>query len=73
MHGDVINSDRIIRETRVEIIAWSGHCEVHERFTAAEIRLLREQHPGGDPMTGSVWELNRLQFRGVVRCGRRVR
>jgi quinolinate synthase len=30
----------------VEIIAWSGHCEVHERFTAAEIRELRESHPG---------------------------
>ncbi len=30
----------------VEIIAWSGHCEVHERFTAAEIRGLRENHPG---------------------------
>jgi quinolinate synthase len=33
-------------ETGVEIISWAGHCEVHERFTAAEIRALREQHPG---------------------------
>jgi quinolinate synthase len=33
-------------ETGVRIISWAGHCEVHERFTAAEIRLLREQHPG---------------------------
>jgi quinolinate synthase len=33
-------------ETSVEIIAWAGHCEVHERFTAAEIRVLREQYPG---------------------------
>ena len=33
-------------ETSVEIIAWAGHCEVHERFTAAEIHLLREQYPG---------------------------
>lgn len=30
----------------VEIIAWSGHCEVHERFTADDIRELRQNHPG---------------------------
>jgi quinolinate synthase len=36
----------IAAETGVEIISWSGHCEVHERFTAHEIRALREQHPG---------------------------
>jgi quinolinate synthase len=36
----------IAAETGIEIIAWSGHCEVHERFTAHEIRALREQHPG---------------------------
>jgi quinolinate synthase len=32
--------------TDVEIIAWKGHCEVHERFTAADIRQIRESHPG---------------------------
>jgi quinolinate synthase len=32
--------------TKVEIIAWKGHCEVHERFTAADIREIRESHPG---------------------------
>jgi len=36
----------VARETGVEIIAWAGHCEVHERFTAAEIRELRALHPG---------------------------
>ena len=36
----------VAAETRVKIIAWVGHCEVHQRFTAAEIRSLREQHPG---------------------------
>jgi quinolinate synthase len=36
----------IARETGVEIITWAGHCEVHERFSAAEIRALRAQHPG---------------------------
>jgi len=33
-------------QTEVEIIAWKGHCEVHERFTPEDIRSLRESHPG---------------------------
>ncbi len=33
-------------QTKVEIIAWKGHCEVHERFTPADIRELRQSHPG---------------------------
>jgi quinolinate synthase len=36
----------IAAETDVKIIAWKGHCEVHERFTAEEVRQLRENHPG---------------------------
>ncbi|MEI9402070.1 quinolinate synthase NadA [Mesorhizobium argentiipisi] len=36
----------ISAQTKVEIIAWTGRCEVHERFTAADIRELREAHPG---------------------------
>jgi quinolinate synthase len=32
--------------TDVEIIAWKGHCEVHERFTADDVKGLRESHPG---------------------------
>ncbi len=36
----------VARETDVEIIAWHGHCEVHELFTAQDIRDLREAHPG---------------------------
>jgi quinolinate synthase len=32
--------------TDVEIIAWKGHCEVHERFTAADVQDLRDNHPG---------------------------
>src|SRR5258708_18191645 len=31
-------------QTNVEIIAWKGHCEVHERFTADDIRALRATH-----------------------------
>lgn len=33
-------------ETKVKIIAWAGHCEVHERFNAADVRQLREDYPG---------------------------
>src|SRR3984893_15809710 len=46
MLPDEYLAQNVAAETGVEIIAWAGHCEVHERFTAAEIRLLREQHPG---------------------------
>jgi len=46
MLPDEYLAQNVAAETGVEIIAWAGHCEVHERFTAAEIRELREQHPG---------------------------
>jgi quinolinate synthase len=36
----------IAAETDVKIIAWAGHCEVHERFTPADIRGFRDSHPG---------------------------
>jgi quinolinate synthase len=36
----------VARETNVEVIAWHGHCEVHELFTAEDVRQLRENHPG---------------------------
>jgi quinolinate synthase len=35
----------VASKTDVEIIAWKGHCEVHQRFTGAEIRQYRD----GDP------------------------
>jgi quinolinate synthase len=28
------------------LILWKGHCSVHTRFTAAQIAMVREQHPG---------------------------
>src|SRR5271167_4488653 len=46
MLPDEFLAQNIAAQTGVKIITWAGHCEVHERFTAAEIRLLREQHPG---------------------------
>ena len=36
----------IAAQTEVEIIAWKGHCEVHERFSPEDIRELRASHPG---------------------------
>ena len=36
----------IAAQTDVKIIAWAGHCEVHERFTADEVRALRTDYPG---------------------------
>jgi quinolinate synthase len=36
----------IAAQTHVRIITWAGHCEVHERFTAAEVRALRADYPG---------------------------
>ena len=38
-------ANHVARETSVEIISWKGHCEVHERFTAEELRHYRELHP----------------------------
>jgi quinolinate synthase len=45
MLPDEFLAQNIAAETDVKIIAWKGHCEVHERFTAAEVRELRENHP----------------------------
>jgi len=36
----------VASNTEVSLILWEGSCMVHERFTAAELRVFREQHPG---------------------------
>jgi quinolinate synthase len=53
-----LNSDRVIfvpdgylgryvaEQTEVEVILWEGACEVHERFTPAELRGYRKDYPG---------------------------
>lgn len=46
MLPDEYLAQNIAAQTDVEIIAWKGHCEVHERFTPADIRQLREDNPG---------------------------
>jgi quinolinate synthase len=46
MLPDEYLAQNIAAETDVKIISWAGHCEVHERFTAQEVRQLRAEHPG---------------------------
>ena len=36
----------VASQTKVRIIAWTGACEVHERFTGPEIHAYREANPG---------------------------
>src|SRR5882724_2139963 len=46
MLPDEYLAQNIAAQTNVKIIAWKGHCEVHELFTASDIRQIRENHPG---------------------------
>ena len=34
----------VASKTAVEIILWKGHCEVHERFTAEDVRSYKQQY-----------------------------
>lgn len=38
----------VARQTDIKIIAWQGRCEVHERFTAADIADIREAWPNAE-------------------------
>jgi quinolinate synthase len=52
-----LDSDRVIflpdeflgryvaSQTKKKVILWKGHCEVHEKFTAKDLRSYREQFP----------------------------
>src|SRR5580692_6371165 len=46
MIPDEYLAKNVAAETKVEIIAWRGRCEVHERFTADDIRNIRDGNPG---------------------------
>ncbi|HKJ11625.1 MAG TPA: quinolinate synthase NadA [Ornithinimicrobium sp.] len=46
MIPDEYLAQNVARQTGVEVITWAGHCEVHERFTARDMRQLRADHPG---------------------------
>ena len=38
----------VARQTDIKIIAWQGRCEVHERFTAADILEMRAAYPDAE-------------------------
>jgi quinolinate synthase len=46
MVPDEFLAQNVAKQTKIKIITWKGHCEVHERFTASDIRGFREANPG---------------------------
>jgi quinolinate synthase len=46
MTPDEYLAQNVAKQTTIKIITWKGHCEVHERFTAEEIRHYRAANPG---------------------------
>jgi quinolinate synthase len=36
----------VAANTKVRVIAWHGRCEVHETFSADDVRQIRDAHPG---------------------------
>ena len=46
MLPDEYLAQNVAAATGVSIISWAGHCEVHERFSAQEVRQLRQDYPG---------------------------
>ena len=42
---DEFLAQNIAKQTKKKILTWKGHCEVHERFTAEELRRYREDDP----------------------------
>ena len=38
----------VARQTAIKIIAWKGRCEVHERFTAADILEMKAAYPDAE-------------------------
>jgi quinolinate synthase len=46
MIPDKYLAQNVANLTGVKVITWEGACEVHERFTAAEIRDYRKNNPG---------------------------
>ena len=46
MLPDEFLAKNVAKQTNVEVIAWHGRCEVHARFSAQDVRDMREAHPG---------------------------
>ena len=45
MIPDAFLAKNVARQTHIGIIAWKGRCEVHERFTAADILEVKAAYP----------------------------
>jgi quinolinate synthase len=46
MVPDEFLARNVAANTDVNIIAWEGHCEVHEKFSGEDVRQIRDAHPG---------------------------
>jgi quinolinate synthase len=46
MLPDEYLAQNVAKQTQVKLIAWKGHCEVHERFTSSDVETFRAQNPG---------------------------
>ncbi|HEX4078979.1 MAG TPA: quinolinate synthase NadA [Rhizomicrobium sp.] len=46
MVPDEYLAQNVARQTAVRILSWKGRCEVHERFSADDIRAYRQANPG---------------------------
>jgi quinolinate synthase len=56
----------VAANTEVEIILWQGHCEVHERFTAGDVRAYRDQFPGVKVISHPECDLDVLEASDMV-------
>ncbi|WP_425349856.1 quinolinate synthase NadA [Mangrovicella endophytica] len=45
MIPDEYLAQNVAKQTKVKVLTWKGHCEVHERFTAAELQAYRDADP----------------------------
>jgi quinolinate synthase len=46
MIPDEFLAQNVAKQTKIKLITWKGHCEVHERFTAEDIKGFRAAQPG---------------------------
>ena len=46
MIPDEFLAKNVAKQTKIEVIAWHGRCEVHARFSAQDVREMREANPG---------------------------
>ena len=46
MIPDEFLAKNVAKQTDIEVIAWHGRCEVHARFSAQDVRDMREANPG---------------------------